>query len=60
MTDAYQEDPCCGKRLGKALLSGKLEGTESWVCPKCGCEWRSKIIEGLRYWSPHEVIEIFK
>jgi len=60
MIDAYQEDPCCGKRLGKALLAGAVDEKDTWVCPKCGCEWRPVAIEGIRYWTPHEVIVIFK
>ena len=54
------EDPCCGKRLSKALL--KLpEATDRWECPKCGTEWQSrKREEGMVCWYPVVVIQVWR
>ncbi len=42
------EDPCCHRRLLRALTKG-LVG-DSWTCPKCGCEWRPMPIGEARHW----------
>ncbi len=58
MLDLVQPDDCCGARLGVALMEG-LTG-DNWVCPRCGVEWRPRLVEGVRWWEPHEVFEIWR
>ena len=49
-------DECCGPLLVRALAKGFT--TDSWLCPKCTCEWESTLIPGaaggsaVRRWSP--------
>jgi hypothetical protein len=41
-------------------MGGKLEETNTWTCPKCGCVWNAVMKEaGIRQWLPHETIEVF-
>ena len=54
MLESFAEDDCCSKRLMKAKRAG-----DSWVCDKCGCEWRARIIEGFKHWEPKEAIMIW-
>ena len=49
-------DECCGPLLVRALAKGFI--TETWLCPRCACEWESTLIPGaaggsaVRRWSP--------
>lgn len=55
-----QHDECCSKPFQRASLAGKLENTNTWNCPKCGCEWRGVASpNGVRVWSPFETLEVF-
>lgn len=56
--DSYEPDPCCSKHLAKALRTGALKDKDSWVCPKCGCEWKPRMVETVRHWEPNELIEV--
>lgn len=58
MTDVYTPDECCGKHIAKALLAGKLANTDTFVCPKCGCEWKARMVEDVRSWEPVTMIEL--
>lgn len=58
MMDVIPEDPCCGPRMSKAALAGKLD-TNTWTCPKCGCEWRATMRDTLRVWEFKPLIEVF-
>ena len=56
--DMSEPDPCCGKALGKALQSGDLAKTDTWVHAKCGCFWKARqMSDGSRYWYP--VVEVW-
>jgi len=55
MIDIIHPDDCCNKPMRKADLST----IQTWTCPKCGCEWRPRLIRGIRCWEPHELIAIF-
>ncbi len=56
--DLAEPDPCCSKAIFKALLSGELRNTTTWVHAKCGCIWRARVLEdGSRYWYP--VVEVW-
>lgn len=63
MLQIHSEDPCCQAPLSKALASGALDNAASWECPKCGCEWRPRIVgEGIgavTLWEPHVYCAIF-
>ena len=59
MLNAYEEDECCGNALGDALLSGSLDGADSWTHEECGQEWKPEVINGLRYWRPQVFVEVF-
>ena len=59
MLNTFQDDPCCDANLVKALRAGELDGVESWTCPKCGCEWKPRIMGNVRHWGPHELIATF-
>lgn len=60
MLQTYLPDPCCGARLSKSLLSGALDTSESWTCPKCGCEWAPRVAEEWRLWEPRPYMEIIR
>lgn len=51
------DDPCCSKRLQAALKKG--HAGDSWICPKCGCDWAATMVEGVRSWVPVESMEVF-
>ena len=56
--DIQENDECCGKALAKALQSGALASTDTWVHAKCGCIWKARMMEdGSRYWYP--VVEMW-
>lgn len=38
--NSHTPDECCGRLIGEALRSGKLDDAILWPCPKCGMEWR--------------------
>ena len=53
--ETIQDDSCCQKIISMA----SREGIDVWWCPRCGQEWRCKIVEGCRHWAPHEVIMVW-
>ena len=53
----YDPDDCCP--IAKAIESGRLDDADSWICPKCGMEWRAETGQAIKHWSPHPVIVIF-
>jgi hypothetical protein len=53
----YEPDDCCP--IAKAIESGRLDAADSWMCPKCGMEWRAETGEAIKHWSPKPVIVIF-
>ncbi len=57
--DMAVEDECCGKALSKALQSGALAKTDTWIHAKCGCIWKAEQMppDGSRLWSP--VVEMW-
>jgi hypothetical protein len=58
-TNMVDEDECCAPRLTKALGKG-FEG-DSWICPKCGCDWYAAYeTEGVRHWSARPYMEVLK
>jgi len=57
--DTYDPDPCCGKRLSEALLSGRLDEAQSWQCPKCGTQWKPRRAAEVRVWEPVPDIEVW-
>jgi hypothetical protein len=60
MTEMMEHDPCCSKPFQRESMCGKLEETDTWTCPKCGCVWNAVMKEaGIRQWVPHETIEVF-
>lgn len=47
------EDDCCAAALNLAISRGKVSAAaESWVHRKCGCEWRSRLVDGVVHWTP--------
>ena len=56
----FVPDDCCAKPLGRALASGKLDAAESWSCPKCGCDWKPRMVGEIRHWEPHELIAVLR
>lgn len=54
--ETFQEDACCQKHLMKA----KRASLDSWTCPKCGCEWKPRMVGNIRHWEVHEVIAIWR
>jgi hypothetical protein len=54
--NTFESDPCCNGNLAKDGRAGKLDIVTSWTCPKCGCEWKCRIVGPLRHWEPHELI----
>jgi hypothetical protein len=56
--DVIPEDPCCGKRLAKALAAG-YEG-DLWECQKCSCSWKARIVYGVREWDFQGYVEVFR
>jgi hypothetical protein len=48
--DLVDQDDCCGPKLVRALNRGV--NFDTWFCPACGCEWRVRMEESVRRWSP--------
>jgi hypothetical protein len=46
-----EADLCCRKAFAKEADKGALDALESWVCPKCGCEYRVQLTGAIRYWA---------
>ena len=46
--DTHDADSCCGKLLER-ILNGGYTG-KSWICPKCGEEWRAEQVGPVRHW----------
>jgi predicted RNA-binding Zn-ribbon protein involved in translation (DUF1610 family) len=59
MLETFAEDDCCNKRIVKASRDGQLEGKSSWTCPKCGEEWKPRMIGCALHWEPHPLIAVF-
>ncbi len=51
--NTHEPDLCCAKRLSKELRDGKLDGKNSWECPKCGVEWVCDLVGTFRHWRPN-------
>lgn len=58
--NTFEHDPCCDANLVIAARAGKLADVESWTCPKCGCEWRCRVVGNIRHWEPHELIAVLR
>lgn len=43
--DAYG---CCGA-IRKALQ--KDASIDTWTCPKCGMDWKPRMVDGMRLWE---------
>ena len=56
---AVDEDKCCAKRLNAAIAAGSLDGKDTWICRRCGCEWKATMSGGLRHWQPVVFFERF-
>jgi len=56
MENSYEPDTCCGKHIVRAISEGKLDAADSWECPKCGLEWKPRVVGTLRHWEPHPVL----
>jgi hypothetical protein len=52
------DDPCCAKRLTRALHV--TPNIQTWECPKCGCEWKAVDSHDVRAWEPVVAIEVFR
>jgi hypothetical protein len=58
--NTQEPDTCCSKPWSKAARAGGLDKVELWTCPKCGCQWRARLIDGLiRHWTPEVVIQVW-
>jgi hypothetical protein len=53
------EDDCCAGPLNRAVSTGRLDKAETWTHVKCGCEWRSRAADGVIYWTPVTIIQVF-
>lgn len=58
MLDVIPEDPCCGKRLAKALAAGHKG--ETWECPKCSCTWQARVVGDVVEWCFQSYIEVIR
>lgn len=60
--NTVQEDICCAAALSRALLSGVLDGKNTWKHSLCGLEWTPVWIEDgrVRHWMPNCPIEVWK
>ena len=57
--DTYEWDQCCAQRLAKALREAVTPMTE-WTCPKCGVEYRPRMVGRLRHWEPQCPVVVFR
>ena len=53
--NTFTADECCLPELQAASLRGLLDAMDSWICPRCGQEWRCEVYqidmgEGIRHW----------
>lgn len=51
LLETFGEDSCCSPRLAKGPRIG-----DTWTCPKCGTEWRARMVDNVKAWNPDEVI----
>lgn len=58
MLNSHEPDPCCGKHISKALLSGALNDAIHWECPECGEQWKPELHGTVRHWQPHPFVAI--
>ncbi len=52
--DAYG---CCGA-IRKALVKDPF--MEAWTCPKCGMDWKPRMIDGIRMWEARPAFLMWK
>ncbi len=55
----FEQDDCCAPRLTTAAEAGRLDRAESWTCPKCGCEYKASMVDGVKRWHSDEAVELF-
>lgn len=60
MLQCYESDDCCGDAIADALLSGALDEVATWTHAECGVEWRPRVIQGVRLWTPVVHIEVIR
>lgn len=48
---------CCQYPFRRAERNGALKAVAEWFCPKCGTEWRAKMVDGVRHWSAHVEVQ---
>ena len=59
--NTQEPDECCSRPWQKAALRGLLDNAKIWTCPRCGCDWEPKMIEGaIRHWEPKQWYVIVK
>ena len=54
------DDSCCGKLIATAGRSGVLASLQLWTCPKCGLDWASQLMGGIRHWMPRPAVAVFR
>lgn len=65
LLETFAEDDCCRLRILNAAHAGKLQGKDSWMCPKCGMEWRAEYLKldmgepCAKHWEPKPLIAVF-
>ncbi len=51
---------CCAA-INKAFRKGELDAVDLWTCPKCGMEWRPRLVAGkVKFWECQPVIMLWK
>jgi hypothetical protein len=65
----FDHDPCCSSRLAAAIKAGELDAKSEWPCPKCGTDWKAKVIDAtaigdsvwnvMKHWTPAPYISVF-
>ncbi len=51
---------CCAA-INKAIRKGELDAVDLWTCPRCGMDWRPRLVAGkVRFWEAQPVVMVWK
>lgn len=60
IANTFTPDDCCSGPLSADLFDGHLNDATIWTCPKCGCDWKATIFEGVKHWEARPIVSIIR